>query len=183
MEGRERRVRGSMRQLAAPIILATVLGLSLGCTPTSSAGEEPDDIVYTPGGITYRANVHEQGVANPWPSIQSSTVVRDDNVTITYRADIETRASESRNNIVFIKIPDRYGFDTHNLNLSADNVPDGIHIEEGEGGGGLPGIMAKVLIIEISKGVKPGEYSFEINVEFEGESFGEIPCTLKVVQS
>ncbi|GAI32617.1 unnamed protein product, partial [marine sediment metagenome] len=43
--------------------------------PAVGIEEVPDDIVSTPGGIAYRANVHQQGVENPWPPIESSEVV------------------------------------------------------------------------------------------------------------
>ena len=171
-----------MKRLAIALILTVSLALALGCRLAPSTGQQPDDIVPTPGGITYRANVYEQGKTNPWPPIQSNTVVLGDNVTITYRAYIETKAGESRNNIIFMRIPDRYDFDTRNLNLSASNIPAGISVKEGEGGGGLPGVMAKVLVIEISQDVGPGEYTLEINMKFEGKDYGQIPCTVKVVQ-
>jgi hypothetical protein len=52
-------------------------------------GEEAsDDIMPTPGGGTYRANVHQQGVDNPWPSIESTDVVLDsgsDTLNVSYR--------------------------------------------------------------------------------------------------
>ncbi len=158
------------------------MGLPLGCNP-SPLGQQPDDIVTTPGGAAYRANVHQQGVRDLWPLIETSEVVLADNVTITYRADIETKAGESRNNIVFLRIPGRHDLGISNLNLSVSNSPSGIEVREGEGGGGLPGTIAQVLIIEISQNVKPGEYSFEIKVEFEGEDYGQLPCTIKVAKS
>ncbi len=166
-----------MRRLATLIILVTILALAVGC----QSGLQPDDIVITPGGSSYRANVIQQGKTNPWPPIQSSTVVLGDNVTITYRADIETRAGESRNNLIFMRIPGRHDLNTSDLNLSASNLPAGISVKEGEAGG-LPGTIAKLLIIEISQDVKPGEYTFEINVQFEGKDYGQLPCTIKVVK-
>ena len=161
-------------------ILATVvaiLALAFGCR----LGQQPDEIVITPGGSSYRANVIEQGKTNPWPPIQSSTVVLGDNVTIAYRADIETRAGELRNNLIFMRIPGRHDLKYSDLNLSTGNLPLGISIKEGEAGG-LPGTIAKLLIIEISQDVKPGEYTFEINVQFEGKDYGQLPCTIKVVK-
>ncbi len=167
----------SMKRLAIPILFVTILALVLGCW----LGQQPDDIVITPGGSSYRANGIEQGKTNPWPPIQSSTVVLADNVTITYRADIETRAGESRNNLIFMRIPGRHDLKHSDLNLSASNLSPSISIKEGEAGG-LPATVVKLLIIEISQDVKPGEYTFEIGVEFEGKDYGKIPCTIRVVK-
>ncbi len=188
MEGRKDLVNGylfdyskemdAVKRLAIMAILSASLALTLGCRPP---GQQPDDIVITPGGSSYRANVHQVGVRDRWPEIQQSTVVLADNVTITYRADMETRAGESRNNLIFMRIPGRHDLKTSDLNLSASNLPPGISVKEGEAGG-LPANIAKLLIIEISQDVKPGEYTFEIGVEFEGKDYGRIPCTIKVIQ-
>ncbi len=166
----------SMGRLATLIILVAILALAVGC----KSGLQPDDIVITPGGSAYRANVHQVGVRDRWPEIQQSTVVLADNVTITYRANIETRASELRNNLIFMRIAGRHDLKYSDLNISASNLPAGISVKEGEAGG-LPGNVATLLIIEISQDVKPGEYTFEIGVEFEGKDYGNIPCTVTVV--
>ncbi|MDP3880303.1 MAG: hypothetical protein Q8Q07_08400 [Dehalococcoidales bacterium] len=165
-----------MRRLIVMGILAMTLGLYPGCAP----GEQPDDVAITPGGSAYRANVHQVGVKDRWPEIQQSTVVLADNVTITYRADIETKAGEIRNNLIFMRIAGRHDLKTSDLSLSTSNLPAGMSVKE-DAAGGLPGNIAKLLIIEVSKDVKPGEYTFEINVEFEGKDYGQIPCTIKVV--
>jgi hypothetical protein len=171
-----------LKRLAVLMSLIAILALGLGCRPAPPPGEQPDDIVYTPGGIAYRANVHEQGVTNPWPPIQTSTVVLADNVTITYRADIETKAGEARNNIITLRIPGRLVNDSRDLKLAAGSLPAGIQVKEGEQSGGLPGTIAQVLVVEISQGIKMGEYVFQIDVEFEGKDYGNIPCTIRVVQ-
>jgi hypothetical protein len=71
--------------------------------------EAPDDIVPTLGGPAYRANVHQQGVENPWPPINTTKVTisssfEADTVHIRYRDYIETKAGEPRYNIVLISM-------------------------------------------------------------------------------
>ncbi|MDP2729695.1 MAG: hypothetical protein Q8O55_04360 [Dehalococcoidales bacterium] len=169
-----------MRRLATIIILTTALTLTFGCGPVATG--QPDDLTYGPGGFTYKANFQQQGVRNPWPPIISKDVVLADNITISYRAEIETRAGEIRNNIVAARKAGG-GHENPELNLSVSNVPAGIEVKEGEEGGGLPGTVKHLLIIEISKDVKPGEYTFDIGIEFNGKDYGKIPCTIKVVKS
>ncbi len=168
-------------RLATLIILATTLALFLGCTPSPPPGQQPDDLLIAPGGLVYRANLHQQGVRDFWSPIQVSTVVLGENVTVSYRANIETKAGETRNNIVRVK---KAGIREYlDLNLLASGIPAGIEIKEGEEAGGLPGWVGKVLIIKISQDVKPREYTFDIGIEFDGKDYGKIPCTIKVVQS
>ena len=70
-------------------------------------GEEiADDVIPTPGGIAYRANVHQAGEENPWPSIESTTVQLHSGkseIILGYRNEIVTQAGETRNNIFTIK--------------------------------------------------------------------------------
>ena len=155
------------------------LALTVGCNPIPP-GQQPDDVVPTPGGAAYRANVHQQGVKDLWPPIETSEVVLTDNVIVTYRASIVTAAGETRNNIVGVR---KAGF--HNnpaLTLLVSNIHAGIEVKEGEKGGGLPGTANEVLIIEVLKSTLPGEYIFDIGVEFNGKDYGKIPCTIKVVK-
>jgi len=84
-------------------ILATLL-VSISCSPPGPPGAANDDIVYPPGGFTYRANVHQQGEPD-WPPIQQTEVTLDalsGTVDIQYRDYIETEAGETRNNIIFL---------------------------------------------------------------------------------
>ena len=161
-------------------LVTLVLLLVIGCNPIPPPGQQPDDVIPSPGGMAYRANVHEQGKPDLWTAVEVGTAVLADNVTIYYRSDIETRAGELRNNIISVGIPGRHDLSIRDLNLIVSNLPAGIVVREGEAGGGLPGTIAQVLIIEISQDVKPGEYIFEINVEFEGKYYGKIPCTVTV---
>jgi len=147
--------------------------------PSARPGpERPDDIVPTPGGPQYRANVHQEGVENPWPPIQTEEGVLADTVHVTYRANIETKAGKGRNNIVYVRIP---GKDIRSINLEAINTPVGIEVKRGIKWHG-PRTIVQVLVIEISQDVEPGQYTFEIGVEIDAKDYGTVPCTIKVIE-
>lgn len=147
--------------------------------PSARPGvERPDDIVPTPGGPQYRANVHQEGIENPWPPIETKEEFLAENVICIYRAYIETRAGEARNNIVRVVTPGR---DTNKLNLYISNTPTGIEVKQGMEWHG-PRTTAQVLVIEISRGVQLGQYSFEVGVVIDGKDYGKVPCTIKVIQ-
>jgi len=138
--------------------------------------ERPDDIIPTPGGPQYRANVHQEGLENPWPPIETKEVVLADDVRVTYRDYIETDAGEGRNNIVYVRVP---GQDIGSANIEAVNAPAEIEVKRGIRWHG-PGTIAQVLVIEISQGVQAGEYTFEIDVEVNGEDYGTISCMIEI---
>ncbi len=153
-----------------------------GAYPASEE-EAPDDIIITPGGRMYRANVHQQGVENPWPQIESVGAVLGtgaDALRVDYRDYIETEAGETRNNIIHVgKEGGLYG---SKLALYAVAVPAGIKLTDGGRGIGLPGATGAVLVIEILPEVAPGRYSFEIGLEIDGKDYGTLPCTIEVVE-
>ena len=149
--------------------------------PPATEGEAPDDIMVTPFGPAYRANFHQAGVVNPWQPIQTVEVALASNTDVAYviyRDYIETKAGETRNNIVIVRTPD---WDIQSLNLYASDIPSGIEIAEKSRWHG-PRIIAPVLIIEISQDVKPGEYTFEINLEIDGKDYGSVTCIIKIVE-
>ncbi len=149
--------------------------------PPATGGEAPDDIMVTPFGPAYRANFYQEGVENPWLSIQITEAVLGDDVDVAhvwYRDYIETKAGETRNNIVIVRTPD---WDIQSLNLYASNIPSGIEIAERERWHG-PRTIASVLIIEIAQDIQPGEYTFEIGLEIDGKDYGSVPCIIKIVE-
>jgi len=153
-----------------------------GELPDYSESDTPDDIVFTPGGYAYRANVHQEGVANPWPDIpfENTTLGSGTDVLdLFYRGFIETRAGETRNNIIFCSREG--GISDSQLTLYAVAVPAGVGLTDA-GGGGRPGILLTVLMIEISPQVAPGEYTFEIGIEINGQDYGTVPCTLYIIE-
>lgn len=149
--------------------------------PIAEGPEAADDIIPTPGGGAYRANVHHQGVENPWPPIESTSVVLGsgaDTLNIGYRDYIETEAGEIRNNI--IRVGKEGGLFDSRLALYSVDVPTGIELTDGGRGVGLPGALGAVLVIEIFSDVTPGQYTFEIGLEIDGRDYGTVPCTIEV---
>jgi len=173
------------------MILATILA-SVSCSP-GPQGPANDDIVSPPGGITYRANVHQQGERD-WPPVKQTKVtlqVLGGTIDIEYRDYIETRAGQTRNNIIFLSgrnAPDL--LDPLKITYRPEgrppvNHPEGITIaRDGEMYGGIGGRDKKssrvILVIHIDSRIKRGEYPFEIQLEYEGKIFGSLPVTVKV---
>jgi len=152
---------------------------------TLNTEEAPDDIVYTPGGSAYRANVFEQGVQNPWPPIEM-TVVQigsgSKTIDVRYRNHIVTKAGETRNNILYLN--KEGGFDTTriiDIKLYSTEQLSSLELFQ-EGGAGLIGQEVTVLVIEIPPDIKTGEYNFETGLEIEGRDYGTIPCLVEVVE-
>jgi len=144
--------------------------------------EAPDDFVPTPGGGTYRANVHQGGVENPWLPIESSDVILGsgaDTLKVSYRDFIETEAGEIRNNI--IRVTKEGGLFDSELALYSTDVPDGLELVDGGRGVGLPGTLGAILVIEIAPGLNIGKYPLEIGLEINGKDYGTIPCTIEVI--
>ncbi|MGD9142293.1 MAG: hypothetical protein PVG61_00440 [Dehalococcoidia bacterium] len=152
-----------------------------------SEQEASDDVIFTPGGSAYRANVHQQGVENPWPPIK--TVVTqmesdEDMINVRYRNRIVTEAGQTRNNILYMNKVDGSFADSGmmSMKLYSPEITSGLDLFQ-TSGGGLIGQLVAVLLIEITPDVVPGEYSFEIGIEIEGKDYGTIPCTIEVVEN
>ncbi len=101
-----------------------------------------------------------------------------DTVYIRYRDYIETKAGESRNNVLLISMGNRA---VGSLNLYTVNLPTVIEVTEGMRWHG-PGPVAPVLAIDSSPDIEPGEYSFDIGIEIDGKDYGTVPCTIKVLE-
>jgi hypothetical protein len=163
------------------LILITLLMVSVSCSSEEIEGA-PDDIVTVPGGPAYRANVHAAGKKNPWPDIESKTVVLTNNsctARINYRDYIETKAGETRNNIFTVELPDNK--EVTDVIVTVADVPDGMIISQGEKAG-VHVRMKRVMVIEISEQVIPGEYDFEVEVNINGEDYGKVPCIIEVLE-
>jgi hypothetical protein len=148
-------------------------------TTLAATEEAPDDVIFTPGGLCYRANSSTGESADTFV-IESTKVVLDDNDPesyLYYRSYIETRAGENRNNIFRVTTP---VWDIQNLELCTGDMPLGIEVAESEQWHG-PRTIASILTIMIAEDNEPGEYTFEIYMEIDGESYGSAPCTIKVI--
>ncbi len=158
------------------------VSLASGCSshpPPAKDNGNPDDIVTAPGGPVYKANVQQKGVANPWLPIRTKELILGDNISVTYRADIETKAGQTRNIIVYFRTP---GQNITDIQLDASNIPVGMQITSGMLWNGPPGTIAQVLQVEVSKDMKPGQYSLEIDVNLNGIDYGRIPGTVTIMQ-
>ncbi len=161
----------------------------LGALP-GTPGAANDDIVFPPGGFTYRANVHAQGQPSGWPPVaQTEVTLRRliQTADITYRSYIETRAGETRNNIFYLEVGGYPGLDPLKVDYKAVNLPEGISVVRGEEMyGGIGGQNRKasrvVMQIYIAEGVVSSEYTFAFQVVIDGINFGSIPCTVKVLE-
>jgi hypothetical protein len=149
--------------------------------------QAPDDIVTVPGGAAYRANVHQEGVPDKWPSISPTSIQLDnafERLNVNYRYYINTKAGETRNNIIEASLDTSNTagpLSNHELILYSMAVLDGITLGQ-FGGGGIPGTTKAVLTIDLSPGIALGEHNFDIGIEFDGVYFGAIPCTVNVVK-
>ena len=141
----------------------------------------PDDIMPVPGGgPAYRANVHQQGVENPWPPIEVTDVYLgsgSNEAHIYYRNHIETKSGENRNNVIKVIIPNK---EVRSLSLYTNDIHDGITLTDGMQWTG-PSARASVLVIEIAPDFAPGEFRLEIGLEINGEDYGTVPCTIEVL--
>ena len=161
-----------------------------GGEPPGTPGAANDDIVTPPGGWTYRANVHVQGQQD-WPSFQESVTALSTlsgSIGIRYRDYIETKAGEIRNNIIFLDARNAPEItDALQISYRPEGLPAGITVERdrqmygGIGGEGRKGSRV-TLKINIAPDVKPGEYPFAIQLEYEGKDFDILPCTIKVIE-
>jgi hypothetical protein len=183
--------------------LLVVLSIALsGCTsylpipedyslPVEGAEEIYDDVVPTPGGAAYRANVHQVGKENPWPSVET-VVIELNGGWLRYRDRIETGVGETRNNIFTLCREGGFWYDHFHLGkpggfwqacleLYVVSIPEGIELSQYMSGG-LPGTLATVLIIEIAPGIAPGRYDLEIGIKVKGRHYGTVPCIIQVVE-
>jgi len=175
--------------ISGVVILAILLVL-ISCSSLGPSGAANDDIVYPPGGFTYRANVHQEGERD-FPPVQQAEVTLEalsGTVDIQYRDYIETKAGETRNNIIFLSVKNAPELlDPLQIYFQAVGLPDGITVEQDRqmygGIGGQDKESSRVLLlIHIAPQVEPGDYPLAIHLQYEGKDFGSILCTIRVVE-
>jgi hypothetical protein len=162
----------------------SMIASTLTATSTSTSTQQGDDIMITPGGYAYRANINQQGQTNPFTPIQTADIVLSGG-HVTYRADIQTVPGTIRNNIV-----DVYGVLSSQstqstlqlaVTLSVNSFPAGSGITVNIGDqGSRPGNTETVLNIVISPQTAAGDYQFNIGIVVDGLNWGTVPCTLHV---
>jgi len=181
-------VRG-LKRIALIVIGSLLL---IGCNnggvtaiPEATATEPPvvteeagDDIVSTPGGYAYRANVTQQGVDNPWPTIVTAeTIIGDDDpISVRYRDHIQTLPGETRSNLLLISKTD-----INELSLYiVENLGNDVSVTEGLRYHGFLSSVMPVLFITFPQNAEAGEYSFDIGFKINGRDYGTIPCTVEI---
>ncbi len=173
-----------MKKLITVLIFITLLLVTISCSSEEIEGA-PDDIVFTPGGLAYRANVHAAGKKNPWPDIESKKVVLGEGLEtarVSYRDYIETDAGETRNNLFYLSvISNGVMKPVDDAVLEIGDIPDEISVGI-EDKAYQPHRVDIVLVIEVSQQAKPGEYEFEVGVNIDDEDYGKVPCVIKVLE-
>ncbi|MBI2851707.1 MAG: hypothetical protein HYX84_01190 [Chloroflexi bacterium] len=164
-------------------ILTVVLLTVFACQRAAPVvpGQAADDVVPAPGlGPTYRANIQQQGVKNPWPPIQTLEVTLEENVFLSYRALIEMKRGETRNNIIGVRAPSENA-SSPEVGLAVTGLSAGIEVKQERLWVG-PSAMKQLLIVEVSPNARPGEYTLHFKVEVNGKNYGEIPATVVLVR-
>ena len=167
-----------------PVIPApTPVPILTGPLPTNGT-EAPDDIVITPGGNAYRADVHEQGVPDQWPSVETIEIQmsnRWDAIHARYRDNIVAKRGEFRNNLINIRKENgSFLSDFATIRLSTSGPSEIKYLQATASG--LPGTIATILNIEIPRSIKPGFYYINIGVEIDGLPYGSLPVSLEVTE-
>jgi hypothetical protein len=140
----------------------------------------PDTVIFVPGGggMEYNANIHEVG--KPYVPIRvayENLTDGSDVVTIKYRQDIETRAGETRNNLIHVTHANGSPYNDGSLFLYAVDVPAGITLRQGSGD-----ITSNYsLRISIPVDIPIAGYTFKIGFIINGKDFGTLPCTVNVI--
>ena len=83
---------------------------------------------------------------------------------------------------------------TFGLRFYTTSIPTGLQLFQ-EGGAGLIGTVARILVVEVPEDMQPGIYTLEIGIEIEekdwsGEvprtidkkDYGTLPCTIEVIE-
>jgi hypothetical protein len=155
-----------------------------GALPVSSVAAA-DDIVFTPGGGTYRANVTQEGQTNPWPPVPVAAAYwtkGKDTISVLYRPSIETKAGETHTDLLMVSGPDTTGQTVYKLEFYAADVPAGITITDSQAAVSRPGIQGTALVITFSPQIAPGEYNFKVGIKLDGKDYGTVPCMVTVTQ-
>ena len=140
-----------------------------------------DDIIPTPGGPAYRANVIEAGEVSPWQPVSATSVVlgTDSSApTLNYRNNIETKPGQIRFNILSVHYPNVMAVTAKFRLVSA---PAGIQVSNVMDWHG-PFTQATILMISIPESVKDGSYKMAIAVTVNGKDYQNVSCAINVIK-
>ncbi len=175
-------VTGCAKKTLTPALVSIPTIVSL---PAVSK-EAPDDVIASPAGFAYRANVTEIGVENPWPPVETVEVKLgsgSSTVYLRYRNHIVTKAGEIRNNIFYVRKTGSFfeGDTQSTMKLYYLGILPGLRLYQ-QDAGGSPGTVATVLVVEIPNDIEAGQYSLKIALEILGFGYNNIPCIVEVIQ-
>lgn len=162
--------------------LPTPVSAFVGSLPTNGR-QAPDDIVATPGGFAYRANVYQQGIPDKWPpveTLETRLVSGSEAIFVRYRNNITTKPGEIRNNILNVRKENGL-FEQQPIKLYTVGAPSGVKLLQAAGVG-LPGTISTILLIEVPQDLNSGRYDFYVGIEMEGRDYGTLPCTIEVTR-
>ena len=153
---------------------------------SSCSAPQADEAVRLRGGLGYSGNVGEEGWPVETPQVEGAQVelrMPTGVIEVGYRDYVETKVRERRN-IIFYVFHSGLGFNRPaQVSVEPVALPEeskcrvlepwqDTHTKRSDG----------ALQIEIGRDVPAGEYSFEFNVKFDGDDYGQLPCTIKVVK-
>jgi hypothetical protein len=159
----------------------------------SSWEENYDSLMFGPSVITYISNIHQAGKPSGYKKVETTEEVLRERIfshTVTYRKWIETRADETRYNIISIYPPNfirrvNYYIDLLTIEYDiflAELSPD-IQVNRIVTRTGPPFYITQIgLLIEIPEDVEPGNYTLTFIVEANGRYCGELPCVIHVIE-
>jgi hypothetical protein len=140
-----------------------------------------DDVMPTPGGYAYRADVNEGGTINSWPPIgvmPYTLGTGDDAINIVYRGFIKSKAGETRYNIVTAYTVKGFS-DNDKIVLYSDLRPEGTELSVSSTWES-PSALQSVMALKISPQAERGRYTFSITIGIGDKIYGEVPCILDV---
>ena len=161
----------------------------LGCT-RAPEGQKADDIVSVPGaGPQYRANVHQAGVKNPWPTIDSTKVTLGNPefpALLTYRSEFSVKPGSTVNNIVDVFLPavDSDSFTDHRVDvvISPVDFPTGIEATVVSRWYGPDPARHCRIVVEFRTGQELGQnqYSVLLDIQIDQVYYGRIQVDIDV---
>ena len=174
----------------------TVLFISLACLVVMSGctrapeGLKADDIISVSGaGPQYRANVHEAGKKNPWPTIDSTEVTLGNPefpALLTYRSELGEKPGSTVNNIVDVFLPavSSDSFTDHRVDVVISPVDFPVGIEANivsRWYGPDPARHCRV-VVEFLTGqeVEQNQYSVFLDIQIDHVYYGRIQVTIDV---
>ncbi|PIP48030.1 MAG: hypothetical protein COX14_04655 [Chloroflexi bacterium CG23_combo_of_CG06-09_8_20_14_all_45_10] len=175
--------RGGMRRFYILLMLVTIAMIGGGLSCSNHKVPDGEEIINTPGGPMYKANVHEAG-ESPWaPPIKVTELVLGADVNaphLWYRDYIETQTGQTRNNLFTVAMS-TLSPDTP-IKIEPVSVPAGIKVKHAGQWNNMPHTSTRLLQIEVSKDIKPGKYMIKIRIEIDGKDYDRVPCVIKVLE-